>query len=276
MIKYSILSSFHRSQKFIDSFFKTVFDQTYLPDEIVIIDDKDNGLDFESVIDNKKKFYNFNNITLIVNNQNLGPAISLNKGLLACKNNLVFRLDSDDLWHPEHTKKMLENYNKNKNFLIYGNTLRKKNILTYLKCDRYFINENHIIHSSWMINKNICSSFKYRMKKPSVALEDYFTILYYIRKNYKIFFSYETTAIYTVNLNSHGRLNLFKKKYNSVKKKIHIAFLIHNLKNKTFIQKTYFVLFQYNLLRLLILILWVIDLFKIKKITYYIKYLVFK
>ena len=126
MIKYSILSSFHRSQKFIDSFFKTVFDQTYLPDEIVIIDDKDNGLDFESVIDNKKKFYNFNNITLIVNNQNLGAAISLNKGLLACKNNLVFRLDSDDLWHPEHTKKMLENYNKNKNFLIYGNTLRKK------------------------------------------------------------------------------------------------------------------------------------------------------
>ena len=82
------------------------------------------------------------------------------------------------------------------------------------------------------------------MKKPSVALEDYFTILYYIRKNYKIFFSYETTVIYTVNLNSHGRLNLFKKKYNSVKKKIHIAFLIHNLGNKTFIQKTYFILFQ--------------------------------
>lgn len=56
MIKYSILSSFHRSDKFIDSFFKTIFDQTCLPDDIVIVDDKDNGLDFENVIDNKKKF----------------------------------------------------------------------------------------------------------------------------------------------------------------------------------------------------------------------------
>lgn len=188
----------------------------------------------------------------------------------------MFRLDSDDLWHPEHAKKMLENYNENKNFLIYGNTLRKKNIFTYLKCDRYFINENHIIHSSWMINRNICSSFRYRLKKPSVALEDYFTMLYYIKKNYKIFFSYNTTAIYTVNLNSHGRLNLFKKKYNIIKKKIHIGFLIHNLRNKTFIQKTYFILFQYNLVRLLILILWVLDFFKIKKLVYYIKYLGFR
>jgi len=271
MIKYTILSSFHKSEKFIDSFFKTIFDQTYLPDEIVIIDDKYNGLDFEGVINNKKKIYNFYNITLINNNINLGPTISLNKGLQVCKNNLVFRLDSDDLWFPEHAQKMLENYNKNKNFLIYANTLRKKNILTYLKCDRYFINENHLIHSSWMINKNICPSFKYRMKRPSVALEDYFTILYYIRKKYKIFYSYEKTAIYTVNLNSHGRLNLFKKKYHYIKKKIHISLLIYNLKNKNFMQKTYFILFQYNLLRLLILILWVLDAFKVKKGFYYIK-----
>jgi glycosyltransferase involved in cell wall biosynthesis len=270
--KYSILSSFHKSEKFIDSFFKTIFDQTYLPDEIIIIDDKNNGLDFENVINNKKKIYNFNNIFLIINNTNIGPTLSLNKGLLACKNNLVFRLDADDLWTPNHAQKMLTNYNKNSNFLIYGNSLRKKNILTYLKCDKYFINENHLIHSSWLINRNICPSFKYRMKRPSVALEDYFTILYYIRKNYKIFFSYDTTAIYTVNLNSHGRLNLFKKKYQSVKKKIHLYLLIFNLKNKTFMQKVYFILFEYNLLRMLIFILWVIDVFKIKKTFYYTKY----
>jgi glycosyltransferase involved in cell wall biosynthesis len=272
MNKYSIVSSFHKSEKFIDSFFKTIFDQIYLPDEIIIVDDKNNGLDFENVINNKKKIYNFNNIFLIINNSNLGPTLSLNKGLLACKNNLVFRLDADDLWSPDHAQKMLRNYNKNSNFLIYGNSLRKKNILTYLKCDKYFINENHLIHSSWLINRNICPSFKYRMKRPSVALEDYFTILYYIRKNYKIFFSYETTAIYTVNLNSHGRLNLFNKKYLNIKKKIHLFLLTFNLKNKTFMQKIFFILFEYNLLRMLIFILWVIDIFKIKKTIYYIKY----
>jgi hypothetical protein len=65
------------------------------------------------------------------------------------------------------------------------------------------INENHLIHSSWLINRNVFKNFNYRMKRPSIALEDYYTILYYMWNNFKIFYSYNITTVYTENIFSH-------------------------------------------------------------------------
>ena len=177
-MKYSILTSIYKSQPFLNSYFETIFNQNVKPNEIILIDDTKNPENLVEILNNKKTKYGFNNIFIIHNKQNMGPAASLNKGLLKCSNNLIFRLDVDDQWLPNHTQKMLEFYNKDKNYLIYANSLKKINFLTNLKCDSFFINENHLIHSSWLINRNICKDFKYHMITPAVALEDYFTLLY--------------------------------------------------------------------------------------------------
>jgi glycosyltransferase involved in cell wall biosynthesis len=276
MHKFTILTSLYKSRPFLKNYFNTIFSQLILPDEIVLVDDTKNPDDLEEIIKKQKIKYKFNKIILERNSENCGPTISLNKGLSKCSNNLIFRLDVDDLWLPNHTKKTLEYYEKDKNFLIYSNTLKRKNILTNIKCDEYFINENHLIHSSWLINRNICKNFRYRMNRPSVALEDYYTLLYYKWKKYRIFFSYDITTIYTENLSSHGRNHIKNKKYINIRKKISLLFFLLNLKYKTLFEKIYFILFKYGLLKFAVLMLWILDYLMIKRSFNYINDIISK
>lgn len=271
MHKFTILTSLYKSELFLKNYFNTIFNQLILPDEIILIDDTKNPKDLEKIIEINKIKYKFNKIILEKNLENCGPTISLNKGLSKCSNDLIFRLDVDDLWLPNHTKKTLEYYEKDKNYLIYSNSLKKKNILTNIKCDEYFINENHLIHSSWLINRNICKNFKYRMNKPSIALEDYYTMLYYKWKNFNFFFSYDITTIYTENLFSHGRNFKNNKRFINIRKKISILFFKLSLRNKTFFEKLYFILFKYSLLKLAVLTLWTLDYLMLKRCFLYIK-----
>ena len=171
-----------------------------------------------------------------------------------CTNDLIFRLDVDDLWSPNHTLKMINVYNFNKSYLIYANSLRKKNFLINLKCDDYLINENHLIHSSWLINRNICKDFKYHMLRPSVGLEDYFTLLYYSKK-YSYFFIYSQTVNYTNNIVSHGKISKKKKNYLKIRKKISKSFFFININIKSFFKKLDFIFFKFGLIKFLIFII---------------------
>ena len=267
MIKFSVLTSIYRSEKFLDSYFQTIFDQIVLPDEIIIIDDTKNPVNIDQIIEKQKVKYNFSNIKLYKNNMNKGPAISLNFGLKQCSNDLIFRLDVDDIWHKDHTKKMIEMYLKNKDYLIYANSLKKKNFLTDLKCDDYFINENHLIHSSWLINRKIFKNFKYHMVTPSVALEDYFTMLYFIRKKYKIYFDYNLTTKYTYSEGSHGRNYKKDFRYIKTRKLISKYFLIHYLKNKSIYKMLKFLFFQFGIFKLAVFTFWIQDLIHLRKLT---------
>ena len=266
MIKFSILTSIYKSEAYLNGYFETIFSQKLLPSEIILIDDTKNPENIYEIIDEKKKLYDFKNIKLIKNKDNLGPAKSLNKGLKICSNNLIFRLDVDDKWKVNHTYRILELYKKDKNCLIYSNSLKKQDFLTNLKCDIYFINENHLIHSSWLINRNICRDFKYRMETPSVALEDYFTILYYKKKNFNISYTYEKTTDYVYAENSHGRLNLANIKYIKVRKMISRIFLDLYLKDKNTYEKIKFIFIKFGIIKLLIYIFWIQDYVHLRRL----------
>ena len=97
MENFSILTALYKSNSFLDNYFKTIFNQIILPNEIILIDDG-NNYNLDEIIYNKKKQYNFRNIILIKNKNNIGLGPSLNKGLKISSNNLVFRLDVDDEW----------------------------------------------------------------------------------------------------------------------------------------------------------------------------------
>ena len=160
----------YKSEKFLDKYFSTIFLQKLKPDEVILIDDTNNSINLKENIEKAKNLYNFDKIYLIHNNANLGPALSLNKGIGICKNDLIFRLDVDDQWKPEHTNEMIKHYYNDNRYLIYANSLKKRDFLTNLKCDDYLINENHLIHSSWLINRSICKNFRYHMLRPSIGL----------------------------------------------------------------------------------------------------------
>jgi glycosyltransferase involved in cell wall biosynthesis len=260
MHKFSIITSLYNSQKFINDYFDTVFSQEVLADEIILIDDTNNQENLEEVIKEKILFYKFKNIKLIKNEINKGPAISYNKALKLSSNNLIFRLDVDDFWKPNHTKIMLDIYDKDNSYLIYAVSLKKNNFLTNLKCDVFLINENHFIHSSWLINMNICKTFRYHMLFPSVALEDYFTLLYYKYKKFNFFYTYQQSVVYKVASGSHGHKYNKNKKYLRIRKLISILFLkIYLDKQKNFFNKVNFLIFKYGFIKFLVLQFWILD-----------------
>jgi glycosyltransferase involved in cell wall biosynthesis len=262
--KYSIITSLFNSINFIDKYFANIFSQISLPDEIILVDDGLNA-NISEIINQKKLFYNFKEIILITNDKNLGLGLSLNKALKQCKNNLIFRLDADDDWAPNHTNKMINFYKKDSSFLIYAESLKKKSLINDIKCDDFLINENSTIHSSWLINRNIYPKFKYHITNPKIALEDYFTLFWCIYNNYKIFISYnEISTIYNDTIGSLGKRYSNHPSYLKNRKKISVFFFTNQLNKRNFFSKIYFLLFDYGLIKFTILILWTLDYLKIK------------
>ena len=178
-MKYSLLTSSNsNSLIFIYRYLKSVNKQKILPYEVIFIDDGILKIDSKKIINktlNKKI-----KLIFIKNKKNLGILKSLNKGLKKIRTNLIFRLDIDDSWKRDHSEYMIKQYKQNNKYLIYSNSFKhySKGIV-----DETLILDNPTIHSSWVINKNLLTNFKYCNidKHP----EDYGTLSKYYRCGYK-------------------------------------------------------------------------------------------
>lgn len=178
-MKYSLLTTSNsNSLLFINRYLKSINKQKILPYEVIFIDDGILKIDSKKIINktlNKKI-----KLIFIKNKKNLGILKSLNKGLKKIRTNLIFRLDVDDSWKKDHSRYMIEQYKQNNKYLIYSNSSKyfSKGIV-----DETLILDNPTIHSSWVINKNLLTNFKYCNidKYP----EDYGTLSKYYRCGYK-------------------------------------------------------------------------------------------
>jgi glycosyltransferase involved in cell wall biosynthesis len=261
---FSILTGLYNSNIFLDNYFKTIFNQIILPNEIILIDDG-NNYNLDEIIYNKKKQYDFKNIVIIKNINNIGLGPSLNLGLKISSNKLVFRLDADDEWLKNHTQKMLNSYNQDKNNVIYAESLKYNNLRNIIKCDNFLINENSTVHSSWLINKNVCPDFRYHVVNPKIALEDYFTLFWHKYHGYKINISYhQITTLYKDTPNSLGKKYANSIHYLRNRKKLSKFFFNLELKKRNIFSKLYLILFEMNLIRTIVYLFWIQDIIKIK------------
>lgn len=96
--------------------------QSIKPSQIVIIKDGPLTEELDNVLSN------FSLVTptdFILNEKNLGLSASLNKGLFACKHDLVARMDTDDIAYPDRFKKQIYFMNENKHIDIVGSFATK-------------------------------------------------------------------------------------------------------------------------------------------------------
>ena len=123
--KYSVLMSVYINEK-PDRFVQAVnsmLEQTVSPDQVVIVQDGPVSDVLKVVLEQYQNEYP-DLITVLVNEQNLGLGPSLNRGLLECRNELIARMDSDDVSRKDRIEKQLKMFEENESLSICGGVAR--------------------------------------------------------------------------------------------------------------------------------------------------------
>lgn len=121
-MKVSILMSVYNKET--PDFLKTALesigiDQSVIPDEIVVVKDGDIGEELEGVLfDFKTRFSG--QVKIIGYSKNMGLGYALNFGLEHCTNNLVLRMDSDDIAVFKRVELQKQAFLENQNLDICG------------------------------------------------------------------------------------------------------------------------------------------------------------
>lgn len=88
----SVIIPAYNAEKFIAKTLSSVFNQSFLPHEVIIVDDG-------SIDETKKIVEQFDVVYSFQKNQ--GTAAALNHGIKLAKGNIFAFLDHDDIWRPE-------------------------------------------------------------------------------------------------------------------------------------------------------------------------------
>lgn len=125
-LNYSFLMSvyYKENPKYLIESIESMLNQTVKPDEIVIIEDGKLTNELEEVIKKYEDEYPsiFN---IIRRKENKGLGYSLNEGLKACKNELVARMDSDDICKVERCELQLKRFNECNELVILGTQINE-------------------------------------------------------------------------------------------------------------------------------------------------------
>lgn len=137
MPKFSVLMSFYGKDNpgYLDEAFQSLLNQTLAPSEIVLIQDGKISADLQRVVLVWEKKLP---IKWIINEKNLGLGLSLKKGLEACSEEIVARMDSDDICHPKRFETQYKFLQENPDISAVGSwiaefSLNKDKINTYRK-----------------------------------------------------------------------------------------------------------------------------------------------
>ncbi len=126
--KYSVLMSVYYKEKpeWLDYSIDSMLKQTIFPDEFVLVEDGPLTPELDSVVEKYvKKYPKLFNIVKIKKNGGLGPA--LKKGVEACSNEYIARMDSDDYSVPNRIEKQFEIFKKNPELGLVGTNVDEFN-----------------------------------------------------------------------------------------------------------------------------------------------------
>ena len=118
---YSVLMSVYCKEKpnFLAQALDSMFTQSVVPDEVVIVEDGPLTEEVYSVLNKYSEMYSGRFIR-VVNETNLGLGKALNRGLEVCKNELIARMDTDDISNLERCEKQLRLFCENTDLDVIG------------------------------------------------------------------------------------------------------------------------------------------------------------
>jgi glycosyltransferase involved in cell wall biosynthesis len=107
MIKFSVLISVYKKEnpEFLKESLQSIFSQTLLADEVILVQDGPLTEELDSVINEFRQ--KEPKLKIVKLPQNMGLGFALNKGLKFCNNEYIARMDSDDICFPERFEKQI-------------------------------------------------------------------------------------------------------------------------------------------------------------------------
>ena len=124
MEKYSVLMSLYKKEKpeYLKLAIESMIGQTVMPDEIVIVKDGPLTDELEEVISAFKEKYP-KLFTIVTSKENIGLGRALNLGLNSCRNELVARMDTDDISKSDRCEKQIMEFERNPNLDLLGSSV---------------------------------------------------------------------------------------------------------------------------------------------------------
>ena len=118
---YSVLMSVYQNEKpeYLRQSLESMLRQTATPDEIVIVEDGPLTQELYAVLDEYTEQLG-DRFQRIVNETNLGLGVSLARGLEHCRNELVARMDTDDIAKPDRCAKQLARLEADETLSVVG------------------------------------------------------------------------------------------------------------------------------------------------------------
>ena len=120
-LKFSVLMPvyFKENPEYFDTALESIVNQTLMPNEIIIVKDGPLTPELDSVIEKYVSEYPdlFNTVAL---EKNVGLGEALRIGVLNCNNEIIARMDSDDICHGERFEKQIKFLTENPNIDLVG------------------------------------------------------------------------------------------------------------------------------------------------------------
>lgn len=117
--KFTVLMAVYAKEKpeFLDESIKSILSNTVLPNEIIIVKDGKLTTELEDIL---AKYSNNAIFKIVGYDTNKGLGMALNYGVLLCSNEIIARMDSDDICAPDRFFKQLDYLNRHKDITLLG------------------------------------------------------------------------------------------------------------------------------------------------------------
>lgn len=235
MEKFSVLISVYYKEQptFFRQSLDSIFAQTLLPNEVVIVKDGLLTEELDEVVEEFCSLYTIIKVVSLSHNQGLGKA--LNEGLNHCSYDLVARMDTDDICKINRFEEQIEIFKMDSSIDVVGSNIDEfigniENVISSRKlpelhCDivKYAKKRSPLNHPTVMFKKNsvIASGGYLHM----YLLEDYYLWMRMISKGCK-FYNIQESLLYFRTSES-----MIKRRggYNYVKSEVRFYIRIYNL-----------------------------------------------
>lgn len=119
--KYSVLMSLYIKEQpeYLKLAIESVINQTLAPDEIVIVKDGPLTAELDAIVSHYENEYP-HLFKIVASEKNIGLGLALNLGLEHCNNELVGRMDTDDIAKPDRFEKQVKAFCENDKLDLLG------------------------------------------------------------------------------------------------------------------------------------------------------------